>query len=162
MKTLLLMRHAKAVPSKGGLADFDRALLAQGRMAAAQVGDVLKSENVQVDVALSSPAARARETIETVLQAAGLSVEVRYDQRLYEGGTADLLEVISEMEDDASNLLLVGHNPVLEELVAALTGQAVQLSPGTLAKINLDLKNWRSIGKTKGTLDRVVRPQELD
>lgn len=161
MKTLLLMRHAKASPSNDSVADFDRPLLDEGRSAAERIGKFLASESVLVDTALSSPAARARETIETVLQAAGIPVDVRYDQRLYESGPLRLIEVISEIEDGRSNALMVGHNPALEELVQILTGETVQLAAGTLAKIDLEGSKWSEIVEAKGALDRLVRPKEL-
>ncbi len=161
MKTLLLMRHAKAAPSTAGVADFDRPLLEEGRAAAALVGSFLKREKFTVNVALSSPAVRARETIESVLQAAALSLEVRTDERLYEGGALLLLEVLARVEDDLRTVLLLGHNPVLEEVVQQLTGESVHLSAGALTHIELDAVKWSEIHAAKHKLCRVVRPQEL-
>ena len=161
MKTLLLMRHAKAGPSIAGVADFDRVLLEEGRVAAALVGAFLKREKFTVDVALSSPAVRARETIEQVLQGAGMSLTVRADQRLYEGGSLLLLEVISEVEDNLRTVLLVGHNPVLEEVVQRLTDESVHLSPGTLTHVEVDAAKWSAIHAAKHKLCRVVRPKDL-
>jgi phosphohistidine phosphatase len=95
-----------------------------------------------------------------VLQAAGMTLIVRADQRLYEGGPLRLVEVLSEVEDTLQSVLLVGHNPVLEELVHLLTGESVNLSAGTLTQIDLETL-WSEIGKAKGTQRRVVRPKEL-
>lgn len=161
MKTLLLMRHAKASPSAAGVADFDRVLLEEGRVAAALVGSFLKREKFTVDVALTSPAVRARETIEQVLQGAGMSLTVRADQRLYEGGSLLVLDVISEVEDDLRTVFLVGHNPVLEEVVQRLTGESVHLSPGTLTQVELDAARWSEIHAAKHKLCRVVRAKDL-
>jgi len=161
MKTLLLMRHAKASPSAAGVADFDRVLLEEGRVAAALVGSFLKREKFTVDVALTSPAVRARETIEQVLQGAGMSLTVRADQRLYEGGSLLVLDVISEVEDDLRTVFLVGHNPVLEEVVQHLTGESVHLSPGTLTQVELDAARWSEIHAAKHKLCRVVRAKDL-
>lgn len=161
MKTLLLMRHAKAAPSTAGVADFDRPLLEDGREAAALVGSFLKREKFTVDAVLSSPAVRARETVESVLQAAEMSLKVRADQRLYEGGSPLLVEVLAEVEDDLRTVLLVGHNPVLEEVVQQLTEESVHLSPGALTHIELDAAKWSEIHAAKHKLCRVVRPQEL-
>ena len=161
MKTLLLMRHAKASPSHAGLSDSDRPLLDAGRNAAERIGEFLKMETLKIDASLCSPAVRARQTIDAVLQAAGMSLKVHGDERLYEGGPLRLLEVLSEVADRLNSVLLVGHNPVLEEFVQLLTGETIHLSPGTLAQIDLDTTQWSGIGETKNTLRRVVRPKEL-
>ena len=161
MKSLLLIRHAKASPGTAGVADFDRPLVEEGRIAAARVGSFLKLEKLTADVALSSPALRARETIESVLQAAGMSLKVRVDQRLYEGGLLLLLEVLSEVEDNLRTVLLVGHNPVLEEVVQQLTGESVHLAPGTLTHVELDAAKWSEIHVAEHKLRRVVRAKDL-
>lgn len=155
------MRHAKARPGTAGVADFDRPLVEEGRIVAARVGSFLKREKLTADVALSSPAVRARETIESVLQAAGISLKVRADQRLYEGGSLLLLEVLSEVEDDLRTVLLVGHNPVLEEVVQQLTGESVHLSPGTLTDVELDAAKWSEIHAAQYKLRRVVSAKDL-
>ena len=161
MKTLLLMRHAKASPSQAGVSDSDRPLLDEGRDAAERIGNFIKMERLTVDAALSSPAVRARQTIDAVLHAAGMSLKVHGDERLYEGGPLRLLEVLSEVDDSRNSVLLVGHNPVLEEFVQLLTGETIHLSPGTLAQIDIDATQWSGIGEMKSMLRRVVRPKEL-
>lgn len=162
MKTLLLMRHAKASPSVPGVADFDRPLLEEGRIAAALVGSFLKREQFTIDEAISSPAVRARETIESVLLAAGVSLEVHADQRLYEGGSLLLLEVVSEIDDYLETVLLVGHNPVLEDLVQHLTGERVHLSPATLTHMECDAEKWSEIHTAEHKLRKVVRAKDLE
>jgi phosphohistidine phosphatase len=155
------MRHAKASASTAGVADFDRPLLEVGRIAAAHVGSFLKREKFKVDMAICSPAARARETIESVLRAAGISLKVRADQRLYEGGSLLLLEVLSEVEDDRETVLLVGHNPVLEQVVQQLTGESVHLSAGAVSHVELNAAKWSEIHAADHKLRRVVQAQDL-
>ena len=162
MKTLLLMRHAKANPSTAGVADIDRPLLDEGRQAASRVGSFLKCEQLMPDVVLSSSALRALETVESVLQAMEISLEVRADQRIYDGGPLLLLEVLAEVEDDLKRTLLVGHNPVLEDFVQHLTGESVHLSPGTLAHLELDAEKWNEVHAGTNKLRRIVRPKELN
>ena len=158
MKTLLLMRHAKAGQDA---ADFDRALLDEGREAAQRIGEFLKADNLTIDFALSSPAVRARETITAVLKTAGCSLDVRYDERLYEGGPLRLLEVLSEIDEALNTVLLVGHNPVLEEVIQLITNETVHLSAGTLAHIAVETENWNEIAEARGSIRKIVRPQEL-
>lgn len=156
------MRHAKASPSTAGVSDFDRPLVEEGRVGAARVGSFLKREKFKVDEAISSPAIRARETIESVLQAAGMSLKVRADQRLYEGGSLALLEVLAEVDNDLQTVLLVGHNPVLEDFVQHLTGESVHLSPATLTHVELDVEEWSEIHAATNKLCRVVRARDLE
>src|SRR6266550_5763363 len=99
MKTLFLLRHAKAVSSSAGLRDFDRSLSDQGREQAERLGKYLQQQNIGPDLVLCSTALRARETTELVLTAAGFTCEVRYDLRIYEASVQQLLEVISEIEE---------------------------------------------------------------
>ncbi len=160
-RTLLLMRHAKASPTHAGVSDIDRPLLDEGRDAAARIGTFLKREQLAIDFAVSSTALRARETIESVLHAAEVPLEVQADQRLYDGGPLRIVEVLSEVEVNLKTVLLVGHNPVLEELVHLLTRESVHLSPGTLAQVDLDGANWGEISRAKHKLRKVVRPKEL-
>lgn len=158
MKTLFLLRHAKAENPTTGLADLDRALNGRGRNEAQAIGTLLKKQDQKFDLVLCSTAARARQTTELVLAAAELAANVRYDGRIYEAGPLRLLEVISEIEEDPSTVLLVGHNPAMEELLKILTGSLEQMATGTMAKIELSVE-WSQALEGKGTLDLIVKPQ---
>lgn len=161
MRTLLLLRHAKSQNAEAGLPDFDRALNDRGRKEARAVGTFIRKQELQLDLVLSSPARRARATTELVLESAQLSFEVRYDHRIYEAGPPRLLEVISEIEEGRSTVLLVGHNPGIEELLGLLTDTVAHMATGTLAKINLKAGRWSEVPEEKGTLDWIVEPKEL-
>lgn len=160
MKTLFLLRHAKAENAAGGSRDFDRALNDRGRAEAQAIGRFLKKQNLNFEPVLSSPALRARETTELVLAAAGLDVDVRLDQRIYEASSQELLTLLLKMEQETSVLVLVGHNPALEDLIRTLTGRAEHMSPGTLAQINFDVEQWQSVRENSGTLELLVKPKE--
>ena len=160
MKTLFLLRHAKAVPGSGNLEDFDRSLNDQGRGQAEVVGEYFKKQNVSLDLVLSSTALRARETTELFLAAAECVTEVRYDQRIYEASCPRLFEIISAIEKDKNTVLLVGHNPVFEELLQRLTGRFESMATGTLAKMDLEA-DWNDAAELKGELDWLVKPKEL-
>lgn len=160
MKILLLLRHAKAVPASDGLKDFDRSLNDQGRRQAERVGKYLKKRNIVLDLVLSSPALRARETTELVTTAAQCLAEVRYDQRIYEASRQQLLEVISEVGENKSGVLLVGHNPGIEELLQHLTDRYAPMATATLAKIDLKVADGTKITGQGGQLDWLVKPDE--
>src|SRR2546423_6386227 len=111
MKTLFLLRHAKSSWKDESLPDFERPLNRRGKEASEQIGRYMKKELIAPELILSSPAVRARETVERVSKAAKLNVEVRFDQRIYEAGGLRLLEVVSQIENERKTVLLVGHNP---------------------------------------------------
>ncbi|MDQ2974232.1 MAG: histidine phosphatase family protein [Acidobacteriota bacterium] len=161
MKILFLLRHAKAENGSAGSPDLERALNDRGRKEAQAVGASIQKQNLGLDLVLSSTARRARETTELILASANLAVDVRYDQRIYEAGPPRLLEVVSQIEEGRSSVLLVGHNPGMEELLQLWTGRLEQMSTGTLAKIDLKAARWSKVVEEKGSLDWIVKPKEL-
>lgn len=161
MKTLLLLRHAKAENGAPGIADLNRALNERGKQEAQAIGRFIKKQNVKFQLVLCSTAVRAVETAALVLAAADAAATVHHDQRIYEAGPPQLLEVISEVKDEPTGVLLVGHNPALEELLKALTGRGEKMAPCTLAKIDLQLAAWSRMIEGKGSLEWILRPNNL-
>ncbi len=161
MKTLLLLRHAKADNAAPGSADIDRSLNERGKKEAQAIGTFIRKQNLVVALVLCSPAVRARESAELVLSAAELTKNVRYDKRIYEAAPHQLLEVISEVEEDQNVVLLVGHNPGMEELLGRLTGREEPMATGALAKVDCNFEEWSRVSDDKGNLDWIVRPTEL-
>ncbi len=161
MKILFLLRHAKAIPVSDSLQDFDRSLNDHGRKQAERAGTYLKKKNFGLDLVLSSTALRARETTELFLNAAECVTEVRYDQRIYEASRQQLLEIVSAIGEDKNKVLLVGHNPGLEELLQRLTDRSEPMATGTLAKVDLKAYQWTEAADLKGDLDWLVKPKEL-
>jgi phosphohistidine phosphatase len=161
MKTLLLLRHAKAENGGAGLPDFDRTLNDRGRKEAQAVGAFIRKQNLALDLVLSSSVKRARETTGLVLASADLEVEVHYEQDMYEASPMRLVEVVSQIEEERSTVLLVGHNPGMGELLRLLTDRAEQMATATLAKIDLKGPNWSKVFENKGSLDWMVKPAEL-
>ena len=161
MKTLVLLRHAKAEDGNAGLPDFDRALNDRGRKEAQAVGTFIRKQNLALELVLSSPAQRARETAALVLASADQDVEVRYDQCIYEAGPLRLLEAVTQIEDERSMVLLVGHNPGMEELLQLLTDRVEHMATGALAKIDLQAASWSKVLEDKSSLDWIVKPKEL-
>lgn len=161
MKVLFLLRHAKAVPGSGSLQDFERPLNDLGRTQARRIGNYFKEKKFELDFVLSSTALRARETTELFLKAAERVTEDNYDQRIYEASRHQLFKVLAEIDQEKSSVLLVGHNPGLEELLQHLTGRFESMATGTLAKIDFEAADWIDPGKTKGHLDWLIKPAEL-
>ena len=161
MKKLLLLRHAKSSWEDTSLPDFERSLNERGKRAAPLVGKFLRAQKILPDLIICSPATRARETIALILEAAGIETELRFDERIYEATVPRLFGVISEIEDDRQEVLLVGHNPGFENLLESLTGQTERMPTAALARIALNSDKWGEAGAKGGQLEWLVKAKEL-
>jgi phosphohistidine phosphatase len=161
MRTLYLLRHAKSSWSDASLRDFDRPLNDRGREAAKQIGERLASEKLNEPVVICSPALRTRQTAEIVFASAGLSVEEHFDERVYEASLGDLLQVVSEIDDNEELAILIGHNPGFAELLATLTGERRDVPTCALAKITFAVASWRDVRTGEGNLEWFITPKEL-
>lgn len=169
MKSLTLLRHAKSGWDDSVGRDFDRPLNPRGRKAARTVGLEMKAQGLAFDLVLASPARRVIETLEEVAAAYG-PIEPDFDQRLYLASTGTLLEIIREAPD-VERLLLVGHNPGLEELTLRLSSPGadefrseveIKYPTGTVAVIELPVERWAQVEKGIGKIARFIRPRDLD
>jgi phosphohistidine phosphatase SixA len=123
MRELILLRHAHAEPGTLGQADMDRPLSSEGLAEAEAAGHWLASQHLEPDCVLCSPARRTRETQEGVLGVIGY-VEQRVEDGIYEADPGALIALV-DAHSDAGRLMVVGHNPGLEQLVALLnSGQS--------------------------------------
>lgn len=155
---LLLLRHAKSARDTDAARDFDRPLAPRGRRDARRMGDWLREQALTPDLVVSSPARRARQTARRALRALSLDPEaIRWDERIYEATPETLLEVLAEAPADCERLLLVGHNPGLEELVEQLCGAPIETPPGAKPFPSGALAWFR-----QGALVRLVRPRSLE
>jgi len=159
MKTLYLLRHAKSSWKDENLLDIERPLNRRGRKACEIVGGFLKKEKIIPDLVLSSSAVRARQTAEIVIESAKLSTELRFDERIYEAGPNRLLDVVRQIEKSKKSVLLVGHNPGLEEFLDLLTGTTESMPTGTISKVVLSASNWAGTGDQGGTLEWILKPK---
>jgi phosphohistidine phosphatase len=158
MKTLLVLRHAKSSWENTELSDFERILNSRGLKTAPTVGRELKKTKIRVDLILSSPAKRAKQTAILVKETSGILSEIKYEDKIYEASSLRLIQTLSKLEDDFETVLLVGHNPGIEDLVRILTDKPTAFPTATLAKITLSIENWSEIIDTKGSLDFVLIP----
>ncbi|HEX8379533.1 MAG TPA: histidine phosphatase family protein [Allosphingosinicella sp.] len=170
MKTLTLLRHAKSGWDDSVSRDFDRPLNPRGRRAARTVGREMRAQGLAFDLVLASPAQRVIETLEEVAAAFG-PIEPSFDERLYLAGTAALLETVRDAPDAVERLLLVGHNPGLEELALRLSSPGadrfrreieIKYPTGTVVEIELPVERWAQVKDGTGRLVRFIRPRDLD
>lgn len=170
MKTLTLLRHAKSDWSDGVDRDFDRPLNDRGRRAARTMGAHMAAEGLAFDGVLASPAVRVKDTLDEIEHGYGRPLARDYDQRVYLASAATLLDLVRETADGVERLLLVGHNPGLEDLTLELAADDVtspmrreveiKYPTATLAEIALDADRWKEAHA--GKLRRFVRPRDLD
>ncbi|WP_221358579.1 SixA phosphatase family protein [Streptomyces beigongshangae] len=124
LRRLAVLRHAKSA-WPDGVPDHRRPLAPRGRRDAPAAGRALAAADCLPDLALCSTAVRARQTWELTAAEWGTPPPVRHDARLYAAEVPELLDVVREVPAEVGTLLLVGHNPGLEELVLALAGDGL-------------------------------------
>jgi phosphohistidine phosphatase len=162
MKTLLLLRHAKSSWKDAGIRDHDRPLNGRGRRDAPRIGRLLAEHGLVPDLIISSTARRARKTAEKVAEASGYVGALDAAAALYLAAPPAITQVIRLLPDEAGRVLLVGHNPGLEELLAALIGQYERLPTAALAHVELEFDRWQDFAPpVAARLARLWRPKEF-
>lgn len=159
--TLYLLRHAKAVIADGSVPDFDRPLAARGRRQAAELAALMAERAYAPARVICSSSQRTRETLAPLLGAWPTDVRIEIARGLYNAGAEQLLALVSRQRGDAAGLLLIGHNPGIEQLARALAngGGDQQLHrlrdhypPAGLAVIEFDLPSWSDVRPGTGRL----------
>lgn len=171
MKTLTLLRHAKSDWSDSVTRDFDRPLNDRGKRAARLMGEWAKRQGMDFDLIIASPAVRVTETLDLFLDGYGRAVDTRWDRRVYLASSATLLDVLRELPDDRDRVLMVGHNPGLEDLVLdtvpELPDQTLRndveakFPTASVAILDFSTEQWRGAGKP-ACLRQFIRPRDLD
>lgn len=172
MKTLTLLRHAKSSWDDSVKRDFDRPINARGRRAASTMADYLAAQHFSCDLVLASPALRVRETLSSGAAALRGAWDIRFDERIYLASSATLIDVLRETDDAAQAVLMVGHNPGLEDLVLQLVPAnadnplraevEVKYPTAALAVMTLHVDHWRALRDGCAALTHFVRPRDLD
>ena len=163
MKTLLLLRHAKAGV---GAPDRERGLTGRGRRQSAAAGRYLAAEGLLPDFVICSDARRTRETLDGLALGDGPAVQFTPD--LYDGHVPELLGLVRGIEDaGVSRVLVIGHNPTISEAgrhlaregkPASLSRLALGMPTSGLAVLKFDAADWGAVGA--GTLTRLLRPAD--
>jgi phosphohistidine phosphatase len=146
------MRHAKSDWNGYYVSDFERTLNKRGLKAAPLMGEVLNAK-ISPDLIVSSPATRAKMTAEAVAQKLGYPQEkIAFVERIYEASAADLLRIIHRLPQEAEEVLMVGHNPGMTELINALSEdfRVENLPTAGVVGLMFDLQQWSQIAPKKG------------
>lgn len=162
MKTLLILRHAKSDWGDPSLEDHDRPLNARGKRDAPRMGELLRRQNLLPDLILCSTAKRARQTVKLLTEAAGYTGEVSYLESLYAAPPSAYLKACAGLPEEIQTVMVVGHNPGLEELLAGLSGEHLALPTAALAEVELPIARWQELQQpVRGRLLHLWRPKEL-
>lgn len=163
MKTLLILRHAKAKRTDSDIDDHERSLNKRGKKDAPKMGRLLRDEELLPDLIVSSSARRCRKTAEQIIQHSGYRGETRLVGELYEAGANDLREFLSRLDDRFQRVLMIGHNPGLEEFVEPAVEAYTPLSTAALAQLELAIETWCDLSAdTRGSLIKVWQPGEVE
>jgi phosphohistidine phosphatase len=160
MKTLLILRHGKAQPYNDE-SDKSRSLADRGVKDAKRMGELIAEMVGTIDAIVSSDAARAAETARLAAQGAGYTKKIQFNPDMYGASSHALLGVVRSTAHDVETLLLVGHNPGLEELCADISGKSITectLPTCGLARIELP-GTWKEASIDSGTLKGLWTPK---
>ena len=170
MRTLMLLRHAKAVPADGKIRDHDRPLAPRGQKDAPKIGTYMVRHQLVPDRVLVSPSKRTRETWALMTPAFGARMRASYEERLFDASPQAIIEVIQETGTACPTLLIIGHNPSLHRVAVGLTAAGdldareqlrEDLPTSGLVTIEFPLDDWRKLHAQAGRLTHFVTPSLL-
>ena len=172
MRRLLLLRHAKAEPGGPDQDDHDRVLAERGLTDADAMARYLKAQGYQPDRILCSTSMRTRQTVAPVLREVPAPIE--FVEALYHAPPGRIAALAQDADNDIKVLLMVGHNPGLEQCAALLAREPVKpkelhrhdlleekFPTGALAVLEFDITSWKKLSPCSGKLVDFVRPRDL-
>jgi len=166
VKHLFLLRHAKSSWDDPGLDDHDRPLASRGRRASALIADHMSRNRIAPALVLCSSARRTRETLDRVSAALG-PAEILIEPDLYGASSEDLLQRLREVPDEVESVMLVGHQPAIQDLALRLAAEGPELEAlrgkfPTAALATLTFEgDWSELGQQGSQLAAYVKPKQL-
>ena len=162
MKTLLILRHAKSDWGNSQLSDHDRPLNSRGKYDAPRMGAWLKLKEIVPELIISSTAERALTTAELVALACDFEGELRTERKFYLAGPPAYVEILNGLPDSYESVMVVGHNPGMEELVSLLTDKDRTMTTANVAVVELPIDAWNELTIfTEGRLKHHWQPNDL-
>lgn len=170
MRRLMLLRHAKSDWSQAGQRDHERGLSARGQAAAPRMGAYLAERGLIPDCVLISTARRTRDTWKLVAAALPSRPKTHFDERIYEAQPENILDAIQDTSASCQSLLVIGHNPGLQELALMLVKDGSQddlacladkFPTAGLAVIDVPIDDWARLHPGTGRLDSFITPRRL-
>ena len=148
MKRLLILRHAKSSWTDSSITDWQRPLNERGLRDAPRAGEWLREHSRVPDLIITSDAVRARTTAELVARSAGYAREIVVEPSLYLATPDTVLALLNDVKEPTASVMIVGHNPGLEDLVAMLSGEHHGLRTTALAHLSMAINRWDEIDNT--------------
>jgi phosphohistidine phosphatase len=165
MKTLLLMRHAKSSWKESNIPDHDRPLNRRGKHDVPLMGKLLRDQKMNLDLIISSTALRAETTANLIAKAVRYKGKIILDKSIYNAEPMDLLTLLSNSSDEYNSILLVGHNPTMEEMVQMITNSPeITMATCAIAHLTLSIDTWTDLKEKqtfRGKLENFWTPKEL-
>ena len=162
MKRLWILRHAKSSWDDPQLADHERLLAKRGRRAGKRIAAWADANGVAPDLVLCSSAVRAQATLDLVRPGLG-DPTVSVESALYHATATELVLRLSEVDENATGVLLLGHNPAMHELAALVAPPGPDAFPtGALASARLAIDHWGDVRPGCGRLVDFVVPRSLE
>jgi len=161
-RTLLLMRHGKSSWKDENLPDHDRPLAKRGKRDALRMGAALRSQYLLPDLIISSTAKRARSTARRIVEGGEYGGNVVYSGHLYFEQVERYYRVLAILPDVVEKAMIIGHNPLCEEMLQNLTGQALSMPTAAVACIDLPILSWADMTpNVRGDLRFLLKPDDL-
>lgn len=170
MLTLTLLRHAKAGTDRASVRDIERALAPRGERTAPLMGRFIAGHHLEPDLILSSTARRTRQTLALVQAELPSKPKVIYDEALYLAEPEGILEVIVGRAGLLKRVMVIGHNPGLQELALLLAGAGrkadlaairTKFPTAGLAVLNFTATGWSGARPGTGVLRLYMAPRRL-
>ena len=143
------MRHAKAESATLQFSDEDRALTPKGVDDAKKLATKLVKKDIEFDLILTSPAIRAITSAQIIANRLDQKQSLRVEKKLYQADSTTLLAIVGKLHKKIKSILLVGHNPELEDFAAYMTGESVSMQTCSLIEFTFELKDWKDFEKVR-------------
>ena len=169
MKRIALLRHGKSNWAETESRDFDRTLADRGRRASLLMGQEIKRRDLSFDLVLASPARRVVETLEHVASGYEAELAVSFEANIYTASASELLKTLQALDERTGSVLLVGHNPALQELTLLLTDNGDPLRTAVeqkfptagLALLEAPVDRWKALRTGVAIMKAMIKPREI-
>ena len=161
VRTIYLMRHGKSIRGPEYKNDFERPLAERGKRDAVLMGELVRQLGMIPDLIISSSAKRALKTAKRAATALKYKQDIESLKDLYLSGSQAYIEVLKRMDNSLKSVMLVGHNPDMEDLVQILCDDVVTMPTSAVVRIDVEMDNWSDAGSVKGKLLLKATPKAL-
>ncbi|HIB32989.1 MAG TPA: histidine phosphatase family protein [Candidatus Marinimicrobia bacterium] len=162
MKSVILFRHGKSDWDAVYNTDHNRPLAKRGIKAAKRMGKYLADLDQMPDLVISSPAVRAKTTVQLAMESGEWSSEFKLDRSIYGGSSGTLLDLLYNINDSMGVACLVGHEPTFSSFISNCTNSGwIRFPTASMARLDFEVSAWKEIRFGQGTLAWLTRPKEL-